>query len=167
VYCAFAFALAAATPRTLILSLLLLALLLSRLMLLLLLLRHSDTFHHPTTSRLTRQRPDLHRRQYSRQVLQNHLPNNVTCSFRTNNPQASLAVHGDTLNISPAKCQLVEQFKAHVHVYAEILHRWKMDRQKRCSRLLVRMSLKKECRVCWYDEKMRLPVKGDSDVSLR
>ena len=26
--------------------------------------------------------------------------------------------------------QLVEQFKAHVHAYAEILHRWKMDQQR-------------------------------------
>ncbi len=26
--------------------------------------------------------------------------------------------------------QLVEQFKAHVHAYAEILHRWKMDHQR-------------------------------------
>jgi hypothetical protein len=26
--------------------------------------------------------------------------------------------------------QLVEQFRAHVHAYAEILHRWKMDHQR-------------------------------------
>ena len=58
--------------------------------------------------------------------------------------------------------QLVEQFKAHVHAYAEILHRWKMDQQRleMLKAVAKNMSLQNEmeghgiskCWVYWYDE---------------